>query len=164
VHIKTGILRAVIWAAVSLATHVGATEVQSTSYASWLAEVGGAPVESNGSVANLGPVNVTGLASVDSVDLSPITISLSDGETFALNPTVNGLGFLGLSNSPSSSSITANSQSNVTGFLSAASPDTTGSTSAKPSAEFAYAVMIGGGLFLFGARRKVFSNISASRA
>jgi hypothetical protein len=126
--------------------------------------VGGAPAGWNGSIGSLLPVNVTGLASVDSVELSPITISLSDGETFALNPAVTGLGFLDPTSSLSNTSITANSQSKVTAFLSAASPDATGSAGAKPSAEFAYLVMIGGGLLFFGARRKVFSNISANRA
>jgi hypothetical protein len=97
---------------------------------------------------------------------APVTMTLSDGESFTLNPAVNGNIFVGFSSAtPITSfvlSTTAGSQVALTDFLAALSNEP-GNAPSAPAAEVATAVMIGSGLLLFGARRKVFSNLSKPR-
>jgi hypothetical protein len=92
---------------------------------------------------------------------APITLSLSDGETFTLNPAVNGSVFLGLSSTTSITSFvlstTSGSQVELTDFFAAASNETSGTPA--PATEVTTAFMIGSGLLLFVLRRK-FSNPS----
>jgi hypothetical protein len=94
---------------------------------------------------------------------APITITLSDGETFTANPAVNGLAFVGLSSSTPITSfvLTTSSGSSVqiTDFFAAISNEPASDPDA-PAAEVTTALMIGTGLLAFGARRRVFSNLS----
>jgi hypothetical protein len=96
---------------------------------------------------------------------APITITLSDGETFTANPAINGTAFVGLSSAtPITSfvlSTASGSQVQLDDFFAGvsnqpAAPD-------APAAEVATALMIGGGLLLLGGIRKVYSNISAAK-
>jgi hypothetical protein len=93
-----------------------------------------------------------------------ITLTLSDGESFALDPAVNGSVFLGLSSAtPITSfvlSTTAGSQVELNDFFGAASNESSGGTAPAPTLEVATAIMVGTGLLFFGARRKVFSNLT----
>jgi hypothetical protein len=96
---------------------------------------------------------------------APITVTLSDGETFTENPTVGGAMLLGLSSATDITSFTLTTTSGstveLTDFLAGNSNEPAGTA---PAAEVTTALMIGSGLLLFGARRKVFSNRSNSRA
>jgi hypothetical protein len=86
-----------------------------------------------------------------------VTLSLSDGETFTLNPAVNGSVFIGLSSAtPITSfvlSTTSGAQVEMNDFLAAVSNQPAGTQS--PAAEVATALMIGSGLLFFVARRKL---------
>jgi len=100
---------------------------------------------------------------------APITLTLSDGETFTLNPPVGGNTFTGFSSTtPITSfvmSTTSGSLIELTDFFAGMTTQTAGGTMAgSPTAEVATALMIGSGLLIIGARRKVFSNITRRRA
>ncbi len=94
---------------------------------------------------------------------SPITVTLSDGESFTANPAVNGAVFLGISSATPITSFvvkTSNgSQVELTDFFAGASNE----PATAPTAEVTTALMIGTGLLVFGARRRVFSNLSRAR-
>jgi hypothetical protein len=98
---------------------------------------------------------------------APITITMSDGETFTVSPAVNGNAFIGFSSATAITSFslsTLNGSSvNLTDFLTGMSnePADTGSS---PTAEVATALMIGSGLLFFGGCRKVYSNLSTAKA
>jgi len=95
---------------------------------------------------------------------SPITVTLSDGETFTASPGVNGAIFLGLSSQTVITSFTLTTSSGaaveLTDFFAGVSNEP--ASAPAPAAEVTTALMIGTGLFVFGARRRVFSNISRS--
>jgi hypothetical protein len=98
---------------------------------------------------------------------APIIITLSDGEVFTANPSVNGAILLGLSSATPITSFAlttaSGSQVQLTDFLAGIS-NQPASTPDAPAAEVATALMIGSGLLLFGGLRKVFSNVSAAVA
>jgi hypothetical protein len=93
-----------------------------------------------------------------------VTLTLSDGESFALDPAVNSSVFFGLSSAtPITSfvlSTTAGSQVELTDFFGAASNESSGGSTPAPTFEVATAIMVATGLLFFGARRKVFSNLT----
>lgn len=96
---------------------------------------------------------------------APITITLSDGETFTASPTANGgVAWIGLSSGTSITSInlstTSGSRVEVVDFLAGNSSE----PAQAPAVEVATALMIGSGLLVIGGVRKVFSNVSASAA
>ena len=92
---------------------------------------------------------------------APITVTLSDGESFTSSPSVNGAAFLGLSSATPITSfvLTTSSGSTVelTDFYAGNSNEPAGTA---PAAEVTTALMIGSGLLIFGARRRMFSNHS----
>lgn len=94
----------------------------------------------------------------------PISITLSDGEAFVANPTVGGLSLLGFSSAtPITSFVLATSsgsQIQLADFYAGLSNE----PAPTPLAEVATALMIGSGLSLFGACRKVYSNVSTAKA
>jgi len=96
---------------------------------------------------------------------SPITVTLSDGETFTASPAVNGTVYLGLSSQTAITSFTLKSSSGaaieLTDFYAGISNEP--ASAPAPAAEVTTALMIGTGLFVFGARRRVFSNLSRGR-
>jgi hypothetical protein len=123
-----------------------------------------------------GGVNVSSVSGVtgimlgvgETVSASPITVTLSDGETFTINPTVGGTTLIGFS---SSTPITSVYLSTVAGsavvlddLLAGVSnlPASTGPSS--PASECATILLIAGGLVFLGAKRKIFSNVTASHA
>jgi len=93
---------------------------------------------------------------------SAITVTLSDGETFTVSPSVNGTVYLGLSSQTAITSFTLKSSSGtnieLTDFFAGVSNEP--ASAQAPAAEVTTALMIGTGLFIFGARRRVFSNLS----
>ncbi len=97
---------------------------------------------------------------------SPVTVTLSDGEVFTLNPSVGSNVFLGLSSAtPITSfvlSTATGSQVELSDFFAAVSNQP--ADTPAPTAEVATALMIGTGLLFFGARRKVFSNLTSLKA
>ena len=217
---------AVVFVSAALASPMAATEVQTTSYNSWLGTVSGAVSEWDFNIPNntydtasgytlnvgsFGPLNVTGpdgsgfsltknpgygnsnsitLEGADdgvgsmvfttptagltafalgigvSENAAPVTLTLSDGEVFTFNPTLGGSLLEGLSSAtPITSfvlSTTAGSKVELTDFLASMSNEP-GDAPTSPAAEVATAVMIGSGLLFFGARRKVFSNLTKNR-
>lgn len=225
--IKAKIFSGVVFAALTLASQAGATEVITTSLSTWNSTISGSATEwdfnlPNNSyntasgyslnVGSFGPVTVTGpdgggyvltktqgygpsgnlIALADASDgigsmkfaspaagltafglglgltgtAAPITVTLSDGETFTASPAVNGNLFLGLSSAtPITSfalSTTAGTQVQLTDFFAGTSNQP--ATPDAPAAEVATAVMIGSGLLFFGGCRKIFSNVSAVKA
>ena len=98
---------------------------------------------------------------------APITITMSDGETFTVSPPVNGTTFIGFSSASPITSFslsTLNGSSvNLTDFLASMSNEP-GSTGDSPAAEVATALMIGSGLLFFGGCRKVYSNLTTAKA
>jgi hypothetical protein len=92
---------------------------------------------------------------------SPITIALSDGETFTANPGVNGDLFLGFSSATAITSFTLS----TTGGSSAGSSieltdfDAGASSQPEPAAELTTGIMIGSGLLFFLARGRKFSSL-----
>jgi hypothetical protein len=94
---------------------------------------------------------------------APVTITLSDGETFTANPALNGSFLLGLSSATDITSFTLTTSSgsavNLTDFYAADSSE----TGTAPAAEVTTALMIGSGLLFFGVRRKVFSGLANFR-
>lgn len=96
---------------------------------------------------------------------SPITVTLSDGETFTASPAVNGTVYLGLSSQTAITSFTLQTSSGanieLTDFFAGVSNES--ASAPAPAAEVTTAIMIGTGLLLFGARRRVFSNLSRSK-
>jgi hypothetical protein len=98
---------------------------------------------------------------------APITITLSDGESFVVNPALNSSILVGFSSATPITQILLStnngSQVALTDFLGAVTNEP-GTTADTPSAEVATAFLIGGGLLLIGARRKVFSNLTNASA
>ena len=96
---------------------------------------------------------------------APVTVTLSDGETFTANPAVNGSVLLGLSSATDITSFTLTTASgsavDLTDFYAA---DSNEPADTAPTAEVATALMIGTGLLLIAARRKVFSTFSNAPA
>ncbi len=92
---------------------------------------------------------------------APVTITLSDGETFIASPTVGGILVWGFSSSTDITSFTLSTTSgtsiDLADFYAGTSTETAAET---PTVELATAIMVGSGLVLLGARRKVFSNLS----
>jgi hypothetical protein len=97
---------------------------------------------------------------------APISLTLSDGEAFSLTPSVGGMVTLGLSSATPITSFvlatSAGSEVQFADFWAGTSNEPAAPTA--PAAEIATAIMIGSGLLLIGARRKVFSNISRALA
>ncbi len=123
-----------------------------------------------------GAVNVSSLSGVTGIMLgvgetgsgSPITVTLSDGETFTIDPTVGGTTLLGFSSSTTITSVylttAAGSAVVLDDLLAGVSniPASTGPSS--PASECATILLISGGLVFLGAKRKIFSNVTASQA
>ena len=123
-----------------------------------------------------GGVNVSSVSGVTGIMLgvgetssaSPITVTLSDGETFTINPTVGGTTLIGFSSSTPITSVylstAAGSAVVLDDLLAGVSnlPASTGPTS--PASECATILLIAGGLVFLGAKRKIFSNVTASHA
>lgn len=135
---NTGIFRAIFLATVTLAAQAGATEVQSTSYCSWIETVSGAPANCSMNLDSLELIDANGLEASEDTSLE---FSVPYDGAFTLDQTTTEVPAV----------ITAGFKTSV-------------SAPATPSAEAAATAMIGSGLLFFGARRKVFSNISANRA
>jgi hypothetical protein len=95
---------------------------------------------------------------------SPITVTLSDGETFTANPAANGAVFLGFSSATPITSFVLKTSNGSQVELTDFDAGGTNQTASAPAAEVTTALMIGTGLLIFGARRRVFSNLSRSRA
>lgn len=97
---------------------------------------------------------------------APISIKLSDGETFTASPTVGGLATIGLSSGTAITSFTlstaSGSQVQLADFYAGIS--TQPADVGTPTVECATAIMIGSGLILFGGCRKVYSNFSGRNA
>ncbi len=153
--INTGCLSAVMIAVASLCAPLGATELPPSIDNSLLAAVS----ETHAELIFAD----TATASEEVGILNLTQLSVVDGEKFTLTPAINGTVFLGL---PSATPVTAyvtstkeESQVELADFYGAASNQTSEPKS-TPAAEVATAVMIGSGLLIFGARRKVFSNLS----
>ena len=93
---------------------------------------------------------------------APVTVTLSDGEHYTTTLSPGTSTFVGFSSSTPISSVSlttvSGSQVQLSDFYFGTSNDT--STPTAPAAEVTTALMIGSGLLLFGARRKVFSNFS----
>jgi hypothetical protein len=129
-----------------------------------------------GALDGTGGVNVSSVAGVTGIMLgvgengsaSPITVTLSDGETFTINPTVGGTTLIGFSSSTTITSVylstAAGSAVVLDDLLAGVSnlPASTGPTS--PASECATILLIAGGLVFLGAKRKIFSNVTASHA
>lgn len=100
-----------------------------------------------------------------STDGSPITVTLSDGEAIALNPTPTAGGevVLGLSISHPITSIVISSTdaSAVLWDFDYGSSNLAQDSTPTPAAEAATAILIGIGLVTFGAGRKLFSALAA---
>jgi len=88
---------------------------------------------------------------------SPITVTLSDGETFSVSPGVNGDVFLGFSSSTAITSFTLSttggSNIELTDFNAGASSEP------EPAAEVTTFAMIGSGLLFFLSRRRIVSSL-----
>jgi len=93
---------------------------------------------------------------------SPITVTLSDGETFSVSPGVNGNQFIGFSSATAITSftLTTASGSNIelTDF------DAGASSQPEPAAEVTTLSMIGSGLLFFFARGRKFSSLFRTKA
>jgi hypothetical protein len=165
-NINTGCLSAVMIAVAAFCAPAGATEIQATADNSLLAAVSGTRAELDFSIPSGAALN-TAAASEGAGALLLTQLSVVDGETFTLTPAINGTVFLGLSSAtPVASyvmSTKAESQLELADFYGAASNQTS-QTKSTPAAEVATAVMIGSGLLIIGARRKVFSNLSRSQS
>jgi hypothetical protein len=96
---------------------------------------------------------------------APVTVTLSDGESFTVNPAVDGSVLLGLSSATNITSFTLTTTSgsavDLTDFYAADSNQT---DSGSPTAEVATALMIGTGLLFIATRRKVFCAFSKAQA
>ncbi len=95
---------------------------------------------------------------------APVTVTLSDGETFTESPAVGGYVLLGLSSATDITSFTLTTTSGSTVELTDFFEGNSNEPASAPAAEVATALMIGTGLLLIGARRKVFSNFSNPHA
>jgi hypothetical protein len=91
---------------------------------------------------------------------SPITITLSDGETFTANPAVNGDVFVGFSSGTAITSFTLTTSNGSVIELTDFDAGNSNQPASAPAGEVTTALMIGTGLLIFGARRRVFSNLS----
>jgi hypothetical protein len=115
---------------------------------------------SSGVTAFLLGIGITGNA-------APVTITLSDGESFTVDPAVNGNTIVGFSSATAITSFTlatsAGTAVELTDFF-AANSNEPANTPSAPAAEVTTALMIGSGLLLFGARRRVFSNLSNAQS
>jgi hypothetical protein len=115
---------------------------------------------SAGVSAGLLGIGITGSA-------APVTITLSDGETFTVNPNVNATSFFGYSSSAPITSVfisTTSGSAVVLDDLWAGISNVPADTPSSPAAECATILLIAGGLVFIGAKRKIYSNVTAAQA
>jgi hypothetical protein len=115
------------------------------------------------------PSGVTGLmlGVGESGSASPITVVLSDGETFSISPAVGGMALIGFSSSAPITSVylsTAAGSAVVLTDLLAGVSSLPADAPSSPASECATILLIAGGLVFLGAKRKIFSNVTSSHA
>jgi hypothetical protein len=147
----------------------GAYTLNETTYSNLSALVGPNDGAGNGILITAPTAGVTaGLLGIGITgSAAPVSITLSDGEMFTINPNVNGTSFFGYSSSAPITSVfvsTASGSAVVLDDLWAGVSNVPADTPSSPAAECATILFIAGGLVFVGAKRKIYSNVTAAQA